>query len=505
MSGLSPYLDHAATTPVDPRVVSLLHAVLVGAPGNAGSQHEPGQRAAGLIATAREQVAGLLGAPADTIVFTSGATEANNLAILGHVRGEPLARRQGGHVVTLATEHKAVLAPVRKLQHAGLRTTELLPDAQGLLSPAALAAALRPETVLVSLLWVNNETGVMQDIPALAAVCRERGVALHVDAVQAAGKVPLGVMGIDYLSISAHKLGGPQGVGALYVAPSRRVTLEPLIVGGGQERGLRAGTLPTHQIAAFGLACVLAGVEQAMRVPVWQALGQRLQAGLADLPGVLLNGHPTQRAPHIVNLSFEDVEGEALLAGLGGLVVSTGAACDSATGEPSYVLRALGRDTPLAQASLRFSFGRDSTPADIDVALAAVRGAVTRLRAQGLSAPLPVQDWLGQDLTLRRGEAGSRRAGAQVRLLLATDRQDRVAGARFQAFACPAVLAAAERLCGQLAGLPLAEARARVGTPEAWRQAVGAPVEKLGRLLVLEDALQAAVGAAPEALPTRPA
>lgn len=459
--------------------------------GNPGANHSPGRRAAQLIEQARARVAALIGADPQDIVFTSGATESNNLAILGHVRGERAERRRVGHLVTLATEHKAILAPVHKLEHDGLKASFLLPDPQGLLAPEALSAALRDETLLVTLLHVNNETGVAQDLPALAATCRERGVALHIDAAQSAGKLAISLDGIDYLSFTAHKLGGPQGVGALYVAPHRRVTLEPQIVGGGQERGLRSGTLATHQIAGFGLACALAAADRDAVARRVARLRDRLYQGLAALPGILLNGDPLRRAPGILNLSFEGVEGESLYTGLAELALSTGSACNSTSGEPSYVLRALGRDTQLAQSSLRFSLGRDSTQADVDVAIAAVRRELARLRALSPDLPPPVQDWLAQGDRVVSGEGGARRLGTQLRFVLCVDGAF-VKAARFQAYGCPHTLAACQAIAAQLPG------RSRTallpGTPEQWRQAVGAPVEKLGRMLIIEDALRAAQG-----------
>jgi cysteine desulfurase len=485
------YLDHAATTPVDARVVAAMAQVLTAGLGNPASTHPPGRAAATRVARAREQVAALIGAAAGDIVFTSGATEANALAILGHVRGQPADRRRTGHVVALATDHKAILGPVQRLADEGLAVTRLVPDRDGVLSPAALAAALRPGTLLVSLVHVNSETGVAQDLAALSAVCRERGVALHVDAAQSAGKLPLSVEDIDYLSLTAHKFGGPQGVGALYVAPARRVTLQPQQVGGGQERGLRAGTLPTHQIVGMGLACELALAGRGALAGHLEALRQRLWQGLADLPGVLPNGHARQRAPGILNLSFEEVEGESLLAGLPELAVATGSACNSSSGEPSYVLRALGRDTQLAQASLRLSLGATSTEQDVDTAIAALRRELARLRALSPRLPPPVADWQDRGWRVLQGEAGERRLGTWVRLLLAVQ-GDRVVEARFQAYGCPHTLAACQALVAALVGQGAAP---QVGTPAEWLTQSGAPADKLGRMLLLEDALQAALAA----------
>ncbi|MEN9704190.1 MAG: hypothetical protein RLZZ393_69 [Pseudomonadota bacterium] len=483
------YLDHAATTPVDPTVAALMAQLLAEPLGNPGSNHPPGRRAATLVDAARAQVAALVGADPSCVVFTSGATEANNLAILGHFRGLPVAQRQGAHVVTLSTEHKAVLAPVARLERDGVRASVLQPGPTGRIELARFEAALRPETRLASLLHVNNETGVVQDIAGIAACCATRGIALHVDAAQSAGWLPLDMAGIDYLSISAHKLGGPPGVGALVVAPRRRGGLDPLILGGGQERGLRSGTLPVHQIAGFGLACERVLNERAEAASRVAALRDRLQAGLESLPGVVFNGDRVHRSPAILNLSFEDVEGESLFAGLPELALSTGSACNSASGEPSFVLRALGRDTQLAQASLRFSFGRGTPEAAVDVALTAVRRELERLRALSPHRPLPVADWQGEGVRLRIGEAGASRLGTWVRLLLCI-KSGRIADVRFQAYACPHVLAACAHVAESLRGLP--EAAPAPGSPESWRVAVGAPVEKLGRMLIIEDALRAA-------------
>ena len=486
------YLDHAATTPVDPRVAALMAEVLAEQLGNPGSNHSPGRRAAQIVAQARKRVAALVGADPVQLVFTSGATESNNLAILGHVRGTAAERKSRGHVVTLATEHKAVLAPVRKLEHEGLKATFLQPGPTGLLAAAQLDAAIRPETLLVTLVHVNNETGVAQDLPALAAVCRARGVALHVDAAQSAGWLPIAPDGIDYLSFTAHKLGGPQGIGALVVAASRRVTLEPLIVGGGQERGLRSGTLPVHQIAAFGLACELVRADREAAARRVAVLRERLLDGLQDLPGVLLNGDRQHCGPAILNLSFEDVEGESLYAGLAELALSTGSACNSTSGEPSFVLRALGRDTALAQSSLRFSLGRTTTAAGIDVAIAAVRRELSRLRALSPALAPPVDDWQAEGATIHSGEAGSVRLGTWVRFLLCVH-GDFVKAARFQAYGCPHTLAVCQALVARLPGRR--RDALQPGSPEQWRQDVGAPVEKLGRMLIIEDALRAAQGA----------
>jgi len=374
------YLDYAATTPVDPRVAQAIGACLAAPAGNASSTHAAGRAARERVEAARAEVAALIAAPPEAIVFTSGATEADNLAILGAARGNAA---RGRHLVSLRTEHRAVLDPLARLEREGFRVTLLSPGRDGLVDPAELGRALGRETTLVSVMLVNNETGVVQDIPAIAAECRRHGALLHVDAAQAAGRVPLevGALDADLVSLAAHKVHGPVGVGALYVRREPRPTLLPIAFGGGQEGGLRPGTLPVHQIVGMGTAYALARAALAEEPARLAALRERLWTALRPLPGALLNGHPERRAPHILNVSFEGVDGEALLYALGSVAVSTGSACGAGHGEPSYVLRALGRDDALAQASLRFSFGRPTTAAEVDLVAARVRAAVLRLRA----------------------------------------------------------------------------------------------------------------------------
>jgi len=381
------YLDYAATTPVDARVAAAMGECLTrtGVFGNPASQHVFGRRARARVEAARAQVASLIGAPAAQIIWTSGATESNNLAILGTARAARarFAGRHQPHIVTSRTEHKAVLDPCRRLEQDGVLVNYLSPDALGIIDPQQVREAIGEDTVLVSLMHANNEIGVLQDIDAIGACCRERGVPLHVDAAQSAGKVPIDLSNapVDLLSLTAHKLYGPKGIGALYVSPQRRAELQPLMFGGGQERGLRSGTLAVHQIVGFGLACELcadARLEESRRVA---ALRARLWDGLRSIDGTLLNGHPTQRVAGILNVSFPGVEGESLVAGLTELALSTSSACNADSDEASYVLRALGRDTQTAQSSLRFSLGRFSVDADVDQAVAAVRREVARLRA----------------------------------------------------------------------------------------------------------------------------
>ncbi|HEY2807233.1 MAG TPA: aminotransferase class V-fold PLP-dependent enzyme [Steroidobacteraceae bacterium] len=488
------YLDYAATSPVHPAVADLMRECLTqeGDFGNAGSAHLYGAAAAARIARARGQVAALIGAADEQIVFTSGATESNNLAILGIAQANA---DRGRHIVTLRTEHKAVLDPCRHLERSGFTVTYLTPARSGLLDPAKLAAALRADTLLVSVMYANNETGVLQDIAALGAVCRERGIALHSDCAQAAGRVALDVrsLPVDLVSFTAHKLCGPKGIGALYVAPPAQRLLRPVSFGGRQERGLRPGTLPTHQIAGFGLACEMARQELPRAQARLGGLSERLWAGLASLGDVHLNGAEAARVPGILNVSFGGVDGESLITGLPGLAVSTGAACNSETREPSYVLRALGRDSRLAESSLRFSMGRFSTPADIEFAIRAVRKQVTQLRelspeppnGGGSSCGRPA----GEVSTTERiiiGEAGGPDKDTWVRFHLQVA-GDSVKGARFQVLGCPHTMDTVAWLCGQLPG----RTRAALipGAPAAWAAARSVPVEKLGRLLIVEDAL----------------
>jgi cysteine desulfurase len=475
------YLDYAATTPVESQVVARMAEVLAMRLGNPSSNHHSGRQAQQLIQTARAQVAALVGAAAEDIVFTSGATESNNLAIAGTARAA-LARGGKPHVITLATEHKSVLEPVKALAAQGVAVTVLKPDAEGVLDPAVLAAALRAETCLVSLLHVNNETGVVQDIAQFAAACAARDVPLHIDAAQSAGKLPLNVAGLALLSFSAHKLGGPQGIGALYVAPAHRGRIAPLLLGSSHERGLRAGTLATHQIVGFGLACELAAARRATESQRLAALRERLWQGLASLPGARRNGRPG--APHILNASFPGIEGESLFMGLPGLALSTGSACNSRSAEPSFVLRALGRDTETAQSSLRFSLGSGSDEAGIDAAIAAVRGVHAALWEASPGRPPPA--WAPGQLWL--GEAGAERLGTWVRVALRVT-AGTVEEARIQVYGCPHTMAACSLLQRRLAGQPVAALVP--GSPEQWRTTVGAPVEKLGRLLIIEDALTA--------------
>jgi cysteine desulfurase len=374
------YLDYAATTPVDPRVVQQMLPFLYEQFGNPASRsHAYGWAAEEAVEIAREHVAALIGADPREIVWTSGATESNNLAIKGAAQ---FHKSRGRHLVTLKTEHKAVLDTMRELEREGFEVTYLDVRGDGLVDLDALTAALRPNTILVSVMYVNNEIGVIQDIPAIAALCRARGILFHVDAAQASGKVAidLSVLPVDLMSLSAHKTYGPKGIGALYVRRKPRVRIEAQIHGGGHERGMRSGTLPTHQIVGMGEAYRLAREGMASENERVRTLRDRLLAGLQSIPEVRINGDLERRVPHNLNISFQFVEGESLLMGMKGIAVSSGSACTSASLEPSYVLRALGLSDEIAHSSIRFSVGRFTTADEIDRAIAQVKGTVERLR-----------------------------------------------------------------------------------------------------------------------------
>jgi cysteine desulfurase len=381
------YLDYAATTPVDPRVAHAMGECLTleGNFGNPASRsHLIGWKAEEAVEMARRNVADLVRCDPREIVWTSGATESNNLAIKGAAHA---SRERGRHIITSCIEHKAVLDSVQQLEREGFEITRLRPDRTGVVSAAQVRDALRDDTVLVSLMQVNNELGVVNDIAAIGSVTRERGVLLHVDAAQSAGKLPIdiGAMAVDLMSFSAHKVYGPKGIGALFVRRSPQVRIEAQMHGGGHERGMRSGTLATHQAVGMGEAFRLAAQTLDVESARLRELRARLLQGLANLPGVHLNGHPEQHVPGIVNLAFEGVDGESLLLSLRDLAVSSGSACTSATMEPSYVLRGIGLSDALAQSALRISFGRFSTAADIDTAIASLQVAVTRLRSQALA------------------------------------------------------------------------------------------------------------------------
>jgi cysteine desulfurase len=520
------YLDYAATTPVDPRVAAAMAECLSSAAlqaNPASATHGPGLLASDRVEDARRAVAALLAAEPREILFTSGATESNNLAILGVAAA---ARRAGqrGHFVSSRVEHKSVLDPLKQLEKEGFAVTLLDPDETGRVPPEAVTTALREDTLLVSLMLANNEIGVINDIDAIAARLPDRGVLLHTDASQAAGKIPLEHLHarVDLLSLTAHKLHGPKGIGALRVRERARPRVAPIQFGGGHERGLRPGTLPTHQIVGFGVAASLARESLARDAAHARDLVARLRRELEGIPGVEFNSRP-DGVPGILNVSFPGVEGESLVASLTDLAVSTGSACSSATREPSYVLRALGRDTELAQSSLRISLGRFTTAADVDLAAAAIRAQVARLRGLAgdpgagdaptdsprLSGSLlerllnergrryflapprpPAFPGGGAPADVRQGQAGKRAEGTWVFLELKID-GGTVRNARFSAYGCPHTLAVVAWLCEALEGRPADGGIP--GSPADWARDFEVPAEKLGRMLIVEDALRAAL------------
>jgi cysteine desulfurase len=374
------YMDYGATTPVDPRVVDAMIPWLREHFGNPASRsHAWGWEAEAAVEKAREQVAALVGADPREIVWTSGATESNNLALKGAAH---FYKTRGKHIVTVKTEHKAVLDTVRELERQGFDATYLEVQEDGLIDLDAFKAALRPDTILVSVMLVNNEIGVIQDIPALGAICRERGIIFHVDAAQATGKVQIDLtkLPVDLMSLASHKTYGPKGIGALYVRRKPRVRIEAQMHGGGHERGMRSGTLPTHQIVGMGEAFRIAREEMTAEGERIRMLQQRLLRGLSDVEQVFVNGHLEKRVPHNLNMSFNFVEGESLIMGIKEIAVSSGSACTSASLEPSYVLRALGRSDELAHSSLRMTIGRFTTVEDIDKAASLIRDRVAKLR-----------------------------------------------------------------------------------------------------------------------------
>ena len=374
------YMDYGATTPCDPRVVDAMVPWLYEHFGNAASRsHAWGWEAEKAVETAREQVADLIGADPREIVWTSGATESTNLALKGAAH---FYKGKGKHLITLKTEHKATLDTMRELERQGFEVTYLDVQEDGLLDLDKFKAALRPDTILASVLFVNNEIGVIQDIAAIGAICREKGVLLHVDAAQATGRVEIDLktLPVDLMSLTAHKTYGPKGVGALYVRRKPRVRREAQMHGGGHERGMRSGTLPTHQIVGMGEAYRIAKAQMQEDNAHAARLQKRLLDGLKEIEQVFINGSLERRVPQNLNMSFNYVEGESLIMGIKGLAVSSGSACTSASLEPSYVLRALGRSDELAHSSLRMTIGRFTTEEEIDYAIQTIRENVAKLR-----------------------------------------------------------------------------------------------------------------------------
>ena len=374
------YLDYSATTPCDGRVVDAMIPWLREHHGNPASRsHAWGWEAEAAVETARGHIADLIGADPREIVWTSGATESNNLAIKG---AAGFYKTKGKHIITVKTEHKAVLDTFRELERQGFEATYLDVKDDGLLDLEVFKAAIRPDTILASVMFVNNEIGVIQDITAIGNICREKGVIFHVDAAQATGRIDVDMskLPVDLMSLTSHKTYGPKGIGALYVRRKPRVRLEAQMHGGGHERGMRSGTLPTHQCVGMGEAFRIAKLEMASDNVRIQALHERMLNGLKDIEQVFLNGHADKRIPHNLNMSFNYVEGESLIMGIKGLAVSSGSACTSASLEPSYVLRALGRSDELAHSSLRMTIGRWTTEAEIDYAVETIKLNVAKLR-----------------------------------------------------------------------------------------------------------------------------
>ncbi|MFZ9102278.1 MAG: IscS subfamily cysteine desulfurase [Burkholderiaceae bacterium] len=374
------YLDYSATTPVDPRVVDAMLPYLRQDFGNPASRsHAYGWKAEEAVEDARRQVAELVGCDPKELVWTSGATESINLAIKGAAH---FYKDKGRHLITVKTEHKATLDTCRELEREGFEVTYLDVQENGLINLDDLRAAIRPDTILISVMLVNNEIGVIQDIATIGEICRDKGIVFHVDSAQATGKVQidLSTLKVDLMSFSAHKTYGPKGIGALFVRRKPRVRLEPLIHGGGHERGMRSGTLPTHQIVGMGEAFRIAKEEMQTENERIRMLRDRLWNGLSQIEATYLNGDMTQRVPHNLNVSFNYVEGESLLMAIKDIAVSSGSACTSASLEPSYVLRALGRSDELAHSSIRFSVGRFTTEQDVDFAVALLKDKVAKLR-----------------------------------------------------------------------------------------------------------------------------
>lgn len=375
------YLDYSATTPVDIRVAEKMIPYLTEHYGNPASRSHPyGWTAEKAVENAREEVAKLVNADPREIVWTSGATESNNLAIKGAANF--YASTKGKHIITIATEHKAVIDAVRELERQGFTATYLEPEPDGLVDLAKFKAAIQPDTVLASVMLVNNEIGVIQDIEAIGNICREAGVIFHVDAAQATGKVKIDLanLPVDLMSFSAHKTYGPKGIGALYVCRKPRIRIEAQMHGGGHERGMRSGTLATHQIVGMGEAFRIAREEMASENERIRMLRDRLLSGLQDIEETYVNGDLAHRIPHNLNISFNYVEGESLIMAIKGIAVSSGSACTSASLEPSYVLRALGRSDELAHSSIRFSIGRFTTEADVDYTIRLLKDKIEKLR-----------------------------------------------------------------------------------------------------------------------------
>ncbi len=496
------YLDCAATTPVDPRVVDAMVPWLGGRFGNPASRgHAWGREADDAVEKARAQVAELVGADAREIVWTSGATESDNLALKGTAH---FHQARGRHIVTVKTEHKAVLDTVRELERRGFDATYLDVLPNGLLDLDAFEAALRPDTILASVMLVNNEIGVIQDIAAIGAICRERGIVFHVDAAQATGKVAIDLarLPVDLMSLTAHKTCGPKGIGALYVRRKPRVRIDAQMHGGGHERGMRSGTLPTHQCVGMGEAFRIAREEMDAEVGRMRVLHRKLLGGLGGLEQVFVNGDLERRVPHNLNLSVAFVDGEALTSDLGEIAVSSGSACASASAEPSHVLSALGRSDELARSSLRITIGRFTTEAEVDHALALVRERIGRLRAlsplwqtwrEGIDPQAIDAGSFDQgDPTVGTGMVGAPARGGVMKLQIKVEpATGLIADARSKTYGCGAAIASNALASEWVRGKSLDQALAIRNTAIAAELAL--PPAKIHCSILAEDAIKAAV------------
>ena len=485
MSPAAPiYMDYAASTPVDPRVAGRMSELLLAGPhSNPSARHSAGIEAGQLVAESAAQVGALVGLSGEEVIFTSGATESIGLGVIGAAR---YRSRQGRHVITGLSEHPAGLNSCLALRSEGFLVTCLEPDSRGVITGEALRAALRPDTVLVSLMHVNNEIGVVQDVAEFGRLCAEHGAWLHVDAAQSAGRLPLDMrrQRIDLLSLTAHKMYGPKGAGALCINRERIPRIEPLLFGGGQQRSLRPGTLPTHQVAGLAAACGIAGNEMEEEGRRVRALRERLWQGLRSAGGVVQNGAGAELAPGILSVSVEDVEGSSLVDALEGVVFSLGSACSRAQEEPSAVLRCLGRSPLLAGSTIRFSLGRHSKEQEVEQVIGIFGRAVASLRAMGDERPA-LGDGPG---CITRGEAGQRNAGDWIRLEARWDR-DEVVETAFRVLGPPMLAAAARKGAAALKssgrGLAVDEWSARLN------EELRPPPEARSLLLCARDALQA--------------
>ena len=526
------YLDYSATTPVDPRVAEKMMQFMTmdGTFGNPASRsHRFGWQAEEAVDIARNQIADLVGADPREIVFTSGATESDNLAIKGAAN---FYQKKGKHIITSKTEHKAVLDTCRQLEREGFEVTYLAPQRNGIIDLKELEAAMRDDTILVSIMHVNNEIGVVQDIAAIGEMCRARGIIYHVDATQSVGKLPIDLsqLKVDLMSFSGHKIYGPKGIGALYVRRKPRVRIEAQMHGGGHERGMRSGTLPVHQIVGMGEAYRIAKEEMATEMERLRGLRNRLWNGIKDIEEVYLNGDLEHGAPNILNVSFNYVEGESLIMALKDLAVSSGSACTSASLEPSYVLRALGLNDELAHSSIRFSLGRFTTEEEIDYTIELVRKSIGRLRdlsplwemyKQGVDLnsiewahqsvsesgefimaysekvidhyenPRNVGSFDNNDENVGSGMVGAPACGDVMKLQIKVNDEGIIEDARFKTYGCGSAIASSSLVTEWVKGKSLDEAQAIKNTDIA--EELELPPVKIHCSILAEDAIKAAI------------